>query len=162
MLSINSCVEQPADWLFSGRGVFPLPSSGRGPGLRAAAPAPGLRQVSGDRQLGRIVVKAPSYLAESELEGKLSWKASEFVRNVLCKHEVRSGASRARGDSRSVRVPGEQKRGHGASSLVSWRSRLPSSSFLPPTLPGTGTCRAVGLGSPSLHLHPRHVAFPSP
>lgn len=38
--------------------------------------------------------------------------------------------------------------------------RPPPSSL--PTLPGTGTCRAVGLGSPLLHLHPGTLQFLSP
>ena len=59
--------------------------------LRAAA-QPQVSARSLGLQLGHFVVQAPRCPAESELEGKLPWKASKFMRDVMCETAVPSGA----------------------------------------------------------------------
>lgn len=98
--------------------------------LRAAA-QPQVSARSLGLQPGHFVVQAPRCPAKSELEGKLSWKASEFMGDVMCETTVPQEYNKLK--VMLLECPGAWRQRTWMQSLGSWRTR--PAILLLPTLP---------------------------
>ena len=130
--------------------------------LRAAA-QPQVSARSLGLQPGHFVVQAPRCPAKSELEGKLSWKASEFMGDVMCETTVPQEYNKLK--VMLLECPGAWRQRTWMQSLGSWRTR-PAILLLPtlPTPPSPVTSWAAGPAGHRAwgHLLPRGLVLLCP
>lgn len=127
--------------------------------LRASA-QPQVSARSLGLQHGHFVVQAPRCPAKSKLEGKLPWKASEFMRDVTCETAVPQEYNKL--EVMLLECPGARRQRTWMQCLGSWRTR-PAILLLPtlPTPPSPVTSWAAGPAGYWAwgHLLPRVLYF---